>query len=104
MDRVIRLLAEEKYSDLSLLASKRLTADELRTAANEYPYKIVYPTVPLESLTDTVKVTNSDPKRWSVVIDLWTEEEGRSDLSLELELSESDGEYYGVEIDGLHVL
>ena len=104
LDRVIRLLADEKYSDLSRLAPQRLTADELRTAAREYPYKIVYPTVPLESLTDTIEITKSDPKRWSVVVDLWTKEEGRSDLSLELELSDSDGEFYGVEIDGLHVL
>ncbi|MCP5529873.1 MAG: hypothetical protein H7A44_05470 [Opitutaceae bacterium] len=104
LDRVIRLLTEDKYSDLSRLAPQRLTADEIRTAAHEYPYKIVYPTVPVESLINIVEIKMSDPKSWSVVVDLWTKEEGRSDLKLELELSDSEGEFYSVKIDGLHVL
>lgn len=40
---------------------------------------------------------------YSVVCDLWTEEEGRSDLSLELTLIESGGGLT-VELDDIHVL
>ena len=43
------------------------------------------------------------PPRWSVRMDLWTAEEGRSDLSLELTIIES-GRGYTVELDDIHVL
>jgi hypothetical protein len=43
------------------------------------------------------------PDAWAVLIDLWTEEEGRSDLSLEVTVTESpDG--ISVVIHSLHVL
>ena len=36
-------------------------------------------------------------------MDLWTAEEGRSDLTLELTLTDSRGEIYQIEIDDIHV-
>jgi hypothetical protein len=45
-----------------------------------------------------------NPKCWSVNLPLWTKEEGRSDLTLQMHFTESDGALYAVEIDDLHVL
>lgn len=43
------------------------------------------------------------PGHWGVVVDLWTREEGMSDLSMEATVTESpDG--ISVVIDGIHVL
>ncbi len=53
---------------------------------------------------DVVPVSGSDPQRWSVVIPLWTREEGRSDLSLEIIVEDSPAQRYPVEVDDLHVL
>jgi hypothetical protein len=38
------------------------------------------------------------------LVDLWTVEEGRSDLTLELRLTETGGEPYDIEIHDPHVL
>jgi hypothetical protein len=43
------------------------------------------------------------PGTWSVVVDLWTAEEGRSDLSMEATVREV-GDRVEVTIDGIHVL
>jgi hypothetical protein len=39
-----------------------------------------------------------------VVVDMWTEQEGRSDLSLELELREADPDVWETQVLDLHVL
>ena len=38
------------------------------------------------------------------MVDLWMVEEGRSDLTLEIRLTDTGRELYGIEIDNLHVL
>ena len=54
---------------------------------------------------DLIKIRNSKPKGYSLRFDLWTEEEGRSDLSLEATVFD-----YGFaaqlrwELDDIHVL
>jgi hypothetical protein len=52
---------------------------------------------------DIVQVEGVSPPRYSVRYDLWTKEEGRSDLSIELTIQ---FEHYGlqVELDNIHVL
>jgi hypothetical protein len=81
----------------------RLSAEEMREAVAEYGRQLRMP--PTEALEDMVivDITAPGPAAWSVVSDLWTEEEGRSDLSLELTLRE---EKHGItiEIDNIHVL
>lgn len=49
-------------------------------------------------------IDGSEPQAYSVVAPLWTQEEGRSDLSLELTLVDRFSGAYDVEVDSLHVL
>jgi hypothetical protein len=51
-----------------------------------------------------VEVTESTPPCWSIRADAYTDEEGRSDLSMELTLTESHPGELEVEFDNLHVL
>ena len=45
---------------------------------------------------------DADPPAWSVVMTLWTEEEGRSDLSIVLTVTQlEDG--FDVTLDDIHV-
>jgi len=53
---------------------------------------------------DVIEVEGARPRQWSVNVDLWTVEEGRSDLTLEITLRENEKEIYDVEIEGIHVL
>jgi hypothetical protein len=52
---------------------------------------------------EVAAVREVKPPRWSIIMPLWTAEEGRSDLSLELTLVEN-GETTNVELDDIHVL
>jgi hypothetical protein len=53
---------------------------------------------------DVVGIEGAAPRAWSVLVDLWTVEEGHSDLTLELLLTDTGGELYNIEIYDLHVL
>ena len=89
---------------LRAVQTSRLTLAQIRDAVAAYRYRLVLPHLPLEELLDVVEVRGSFPQEWSVNVPLWTKEEGRSDLVLQLTLVDSAGELYSVELDDLHVL
>ena len=99
-----RLIAQDYRGLLQLAPRSRLTPEEIKSAVSNYPYRLIFPTAPLENLMDVVKVAEINPKCWSVNLSLWTKEEGRSDLTLEMHLIESADDLYTIEIDDLHVL
>ncbi|MCU0522996.1 MAG: hypothetical protein MUF84_20210 [Anaerolineae bacterium] len=103
--RVGELLVRGEYATLqALTGSRRLTADEMRAAVVDYGRTLTLPPGGRFTPRSVVDIEESRPERWSVYVDLWTAEEGRSDLTLELTVSDSTGEFYEVAIDDLHVL
>lgn len=102
---ILNLLAESKYSELSeLCIGNDIQAEDIERAVSDYPYKPIYPKSEINDLLNIIEVEDSNPREWSVYCDLWTEEEGRSDLNLQISLIESPGEFYQFQIDGIHVL
>lgn len=53
-------------------------------------------------LMSVVRVRGAEPPKWSVAMPLWTENEGRSDLSIELTLIQQ-GDGFRIEVDDIHV-
>jgi hypothetical protein len=105
IEHVIRLLVARDYEALLLFApSPGINANDLRSAAAQYFAQLIFPPIALEQLMNVVEVLNLQPKTWYVGIDMWTQEEGRSDLTLEMHFQEAAGDFYSVKIDGLHVL
>ena len=104
MTKVVAMLVAGEYSEVCrFTGGARLTAAEIASAIRECPGCLVMPpTEALETL-DRVAIRHTDPQKWSVVMPLWTDREGRSDLSLEATLTEADGEFCGVELDNIHV-
>ncbi len=100
--RILRLIVEQDYEALERLSDgRRLTADEIRGGFTEFPFDVVVP--PEEKLASLIDVINvRDTNVQSVWVNLWTVEEGRSDLQLRLTLSEKP-EGYDVEIDEILV-
>ncbi|MET7279850.1 hypothetical protein ABZS29_16560 [Kribbella sp. NPDC005582] len=102
---VVGLLVDGEYDVLeSLTRRERLTADEIRTAIDEYPGTLVHPPSETWGIKDVIELENSEPPAVAVVVDLWTLEEGESDLSMELELVER---YPGIplpQILNIHVM
>jgi hypothetical protein len=97
------LLADEDYeSIMERCSNSHLTGDHLRTAIREYGRKVVAPPADYANI-NMGEVEEATPPTWWVVADLWTEEEGRSDLSLELTIAFAPSGPV-IEIDGLRVL
>ena len=104
---IVALLAKGEYVSIERRTGGiRLSAEEIGAAVAEYPGRFIVP--PPEARMDVVEVEVgvSVSPAWSVWLPLWTAEEGRSDLTLELTIraeAEAHGGY-AVELDDLHVL
>ena len=105
VQRVVSLLARGEYEALERLTNgERLTAAEIREGVRDYGGSLVLPPDEAFDNLDVVEIEGEQPRAWGVRVDLWTAEEGRSDLTLELTLREGAEEVYGVEIDNVHAL
>ena len=98
---VVELLARGEYAALErLTGGVRLTADEMATAVAEYGRTLI---VPLPGAAPLDVVPHRDGGGWSVDVPLWTAEEGRSDLTLQLTVVK-EVSAPRIEVDDIHVL
>lgn len=101
---IISLLVEGKFGEIEALTNgMRLPAEQIKTAVDQYGRTLILPPREGFSLMDVIEIQGESPPRWSIIIPLWTEEEGRSDLTLELTLIQDDSNFK-VELDDIHVL
>lgn len=102
---VIGLLVDGSYETVEAMTRGRtLSAGHLREAVEGYGRKLTPVPHGFLDRLDVVRIEESEPAAFHVVVDLWTEDEGRSDLSLELRLTDLFDGAFDVEILGLHVL
>jgi hypothetical protein len=102
--RVLELLTHAKYAELETLTQGvRLSAGEMAKAIAEYGRTLATPPEDAFALMDVIEVRNATPRRWSITMPLWTREEGRSDLTIELTVVEGKTGF-GIELDDVHVL
>lgn len=103
--QLLRWLVAGDFAAIEQLSGGvRLSADLMRQAVSEYGRTPVMPPPPTLDELDAIEVVGARPRAWSVRVDLWTAEEGRSDLTLECTLIDRPGELLAVEVDNLHVL
>ena len=106
MKSVVQELVIGNYAQLEADGrAGRLTAEELRRAVTQYGRRLVDP--PNESIERAymhpIKEQAQGLHSWAVDLDLWTVEEGQSDLTLSMTVQDRNGEVF-VQIDDLHVL
>ena len=100
----IEHLVAGKYAELETLThGQRLNAQEMAKAISDYGRQLVLPPDDAFGLMDVVEVRDSQPRQWSVTMPLWTHEEGRSDLSIEVTLIKVE-KGFRIELDDIHVL
>lgn len=94
-------LAKGAYeSAVELLHASRLTAADLQDVITQYGRKVVEP----QSIEiDAVAIEGSVGTHWSIYTPIWTSEEGRSDLTLDLTV-DLGGNGIRVTLNDLHVL
>ena len=102
---LIELLVAGDYSGLEETSrGRRLTAGQLRQAVEDYGQELQMPPEAVFDDLDVNEIEGSIPRSWWTSVDLWNVEEGRSDLTLEIRLTETGGNIYDIEIENLHVL
>ena len=101
---VIEQLSRGEYpSIVTHSKSSRLSADNLRQIIDDYGRTLVVPPADAFVNLDAVFVRDAECPTCSIRMPLWTNEEGRSDLTLELTII-WDGYHWKVGLDDLHVL
>lgn len=101
---LVNRLALGDYEDvLNYCSTSRLTADDLRQVIEDYGRAFIKPPPSAYTNLDAVAVRNAQQPTWSVQAPLWSKEEGRSDLTLEVTVTQ-DGDRWDVHLEDLHVL
>jgi hypothetical protein len=99
------LLIRGEYARLEALCQGvRLGAADLARAVSDYGRTLSLPPEGRDPPLGVVEVIGSGPRRWAVDVPLWSLQEGPSDLTLQLHLTEQSSGAFSVEIDDLHVL
>jgi hypothetical protein len=100
---VNRLANDEYDAIVDECSASRLTANDIREVVRGYGRTFVEP--PPEALRDLDAVAVRDAKQptWSISVPLWSKEEGRSDLTLEVTIIQNV-DRWNIELDDLHVL
>jgi hypothetical protein len=91
------------HAALAQCAKSRLTEDDLRKVIQEYGRTLITPPSKGDYALDAVPLNNVNVSTWSVRAPLWTQEEGRSDLSLETTITLGSNGVL-LELDDLRVL
>jgi hypothetical protein len=105
VERVYELLVDGRYAELAMLTGGiRLSADEISVAVSDYRYALKPWPADQSMSVDAVEVTQSTPRAWSVRADAFTAEEGRSDLSLELTVIESQSGEWAVQLESYRLI
>jgi hypothetical protein len=104
VQRVVALLIRQEYAKLAGLEGSRVSAEELEQVVRDYSRRLVMPPRDRQPPLGVVRIQDSEPVRWSVDVPLWSGPEGRSDLTLQLTVTEQPGGAFSVAVDDLHVL
>jgi hypothetical protein len=103
--RVVHLLVAGDYKAVERLSGGRLlTAEEIKEGIEEYGRTLVTPPDETFEELDVVQTGTPNAPSYAIQFDLWTAEEGHSDLTLSLTLTRKDDDSYDLQIDDLHVL
>ncbi len=103
VDAVMVLLVERRYAEIERIThGVRLSADDIRNIVSDHGIEIVMPPGGRYRELDVIAVSRAEVPTFSVVTDVWTEGDGKSDISMELTVK-IDGSDTIIEIDNLHV-
>lgn len=109
--KIEKALIEGDYSSVSsVIINSRLSAEEIRTAIDEYKQFAKIPGRKITPAPDNVvkqikaiRVRNSNPPHWYIDYDLWIGSK-QSDLTVQLSLTSNEYGKISAGIDDIHIL
>lgn len=105
--KTIELLVKGEYDALiGFCHGNTLPVEDMKRELSDWPdIFIIPPSMKIEDLVYTLlELSDTAPQQWAVNANLWTDGEGISDLTLQLILTDSEDEYYDVQIVDMDVL
>ena len=102
---VMKLLVAGDDKTLERISGgQRLSEEEIAGAINELDDSpVMPPEVAFDSFFSIADAADGK-KQWYANVDLWTAEEGRTDMTLELTINENGKQIYDIEIDNIHMM
>ncbi len=101
---LLELLVLKRYSFIEMLTSGvRLKAVEIRSIIKDYGVTLTKPPERAYDLINIIKIDSQSIEEYSIRMPLWSEEEGRSDLTLDFAVRKVE-EQMLVKIYDIHVL
>jgi hypothetical protein len=101
---IVNLISDGQYDRaLEMCSASRLSEKDMEVVIKNYRRKFVRPPADFDEYVDLVAIVGRSPSAWSVRVPLWTLEEGRSDLTLELTATDASAGVV-IELDDLRVL
>jgi hypothetical protein len=104
MKTIVDLLVHEKYQDIeNITGGNRLSSSDIKHAIQEYGHNVIAPPLSAFDSMDCVSIQGTPFSSWSVRMNLWTSDEGKSDLSIDATISEQD-DGISLILEDIHVL
>jgi hypothetical protein len=104
LERVVSLLVAGDLKEIERLdAGHRTRADEWQARLQAYGRTLALPPPSDFETADVAPLHGQESTAWSVWYRLWTREEGKSDLGVELTVRYSGGDDVQIEVDDLRV-
>jgi hypothetical protein len=105
LKELTRDLVDGKYLGLERDGrAGRLDASQISWAIQNYGRHLVEPPESAFENAEAVSIKDASAPTWATDFDLWTAEEGESDLTLSVTITEAGSGRVRIEIDDLHVL
>lgn len=111
IENVVNLFSTGQYDELErLTGGVELSAQDMRQEAERWPFRIVPPPPGMlvslirDDLSDLDLIESLNPPHRDVDVHFYTEEEGRSDLSTNLWITDQPDGSYRIEINRIDVM
>jgi hypothetical protein len=105
--KIVELLVAKDYAEIERISNGvRVPAMDIEKTICRYGRTLIEPPPEAFRNFDAFQLdeTSDNLPAWAVSFDLWSKEEGLSDLTLELTIRFTESKEMAVEIDDLHVL
>ena len=102
LNRIITLLVSKEYEEFTNeIDCQGLSSNDILAIIEDFGETLVVPK--LEQLEE-LNIIDIDEYEWAIDFDLWTQESGKSDLTIQLTIKRNSDKSLDIKLDDIHIL
>ena len=102
LNRIITLLVSKEYEELTNeIDCQGLSSNDILNIIEDFGETLVVPK--LEQLEE-LNIIDIDENEWAIDFDLWTQESGKSDLTIQLTIKRNSDKSLDIKLDDIHII